>query len=151
MMATSTLPLFSLPKTPISYSHRHLISSRRPHPTIARFPKRLSSSPTTLKTTPVCLAYVSGPASDPIILSDDELESTDIVQQQTPPIPTPAITWGLLWALLLPHKLRLLASLVSLVGCSSCTLSMPIFSGNLSLSLSRLSCKLKTMRTFVIN
>ncbi|KAK1399582.1 Non-intrinsic ABC protein 8 [Heracleum sosnowskyi] len=127
MMATSSLPLFSLPKTPFSYSPRHLIFSRGPHQPIPRFPKRLSStSRSTLTRTPVCLAYVSGPASDPIIPSDDELETTDIVQQ---PTPTPAISWGLLWTLLVPHKLRLLSCLVSLVVCSSCTLSMPIFSG----------------------
>ncbi|CAI0404121.1 unnamed protein product, partial [Linum tenue] len=39
------------------------------------------------------------------------------------------VTWGLLWSLLLRHKLRIGISVLSLVGCTSCTLSMPIFSG----------------------
>ncbi|WOH01398.1 hypothetical protein DCAR_0520780 [Daucus carota subsp. sativus] len=135
MLATSSLPLFSPRSTPTkryAFSQPPLLHSRAsgPHLPIARFPSHLSSSPTTLTaTTPVCLAYVSGPASDPIVPSNDDLDSSDIVQHHQLPTPTSAISWGLLWALLVPHKLRLLASFASLLGCSTCTLSMPIFSG----------------------
>lgn len=43
--------------------------------------------------------------------------------------PPSAISWGLLWSLLSEHKLRLAVSALTLVGCTTCTLSMPIFSG----------------------
>lgn len=147
MLATSSLPLFSPRSTPTkryAFSQPPLLHSRAsgPHLPIARFPSHLSSSPTTLTaTTPVCLAYVSGPASDPIVPSNDDLDSSDIVQHHQLPTPTSAISWGLLWALLVPHKLRLLASFASLLGCSTCTLSMPIFSGNPSFSLVHCYCK----------
>lgn len=40
-----------------------------------------------------------------------------------------AITWGVLWPLLAKHKLRIALSMVALVGCSTSTLAMPLFSG----------------------
>ncbi|BBN69791.1 non-intrinsic ABC protein 8 [Prunus dulcis] len=43
------------------------------------------------------------------------------------PVPS-VISWGLLLSLLLKHKLRLAISAFALIGCSACTLSMPIFS-----------------------
>ncbi|KAG2319254.1 hypothetical protein Bca52824_012467 [Brassica carinata] len=39
------------------------------------------------------------------------------------------IKWGLVWSLMSKHKLRLAVCLLTLVGCSTCTLSMPVFSG----------------------
>ncbi|KFK29048.1 hypothetical protein AALP_AA7G081900 [Arabis alpina] len=39
------------------------------------------------------------------------------------------IKWGLVWSLMSKHKLRLSVCLLTLVGCSTCTLSMPVFSG----------------------
>ncbi|KAF3570251.1 hypothetical protein F2Q69_00060307 [Brassica cretica] len=39
------------------------------------------------------------------------------------------IKWGLVWSLMSKHKLRLVVCLLTLVGCSTCTLSMPVFSG----------------------
>ncbi|ESQ54755.1 hypothetical protein EUTSA_v10024541mg [Eutrema salsugineum] len=39
------------------------------------------------------------------------------------------IRWGLVWSLMSKHKLRLVVCLLTLVGCSTCTLSMPVFSG----------------------
>lgn len=39
------------------------------------------------------------------------------------------ISWGLLWSLMSKHKLRLSVCLLTLLGCSTCTLSMPVFSG----------------------
>ncbi|KAM7274304.1 hypothetical protein ACFE04_028968 [Oxalis oulophora] len=73
-------------------------------------------------------AYVSGPASDPnVIESKPEIQNT--ITQPEAPKPTNLITWGLLWNLLMKHKLRLLASVLALIGATTCTLSMPIFSG----------------------
>ncbi|OAY48236.1 ABC transporter B family member 28 isoform X1 [Manihot esculenta] len=71
-------------------------------------------------------AYVSGPPilsdSDPKV---DASEATSEEVQQSPKL----ISWGLLWSLLLNHKLRLGVSVLTLVGCTTCTLSMPLFSG----------------------
>ncbi|KAF8379407.1 hypothetical protein HHK36_028842 [Tetracentron sinense] len=73
-------------------------------------------------------AYISGPASDPIICDSDP--KVDDSNSPTTASPSPiAISWGLVWSLLLQHKLRLAISIAALVGCSTCTLSMPIFSG----------------------
>ncbi|EXC11886.1 ABC transporter B family member 28 [Morus notabilis] len=69
-------------------------------------------------------AYVSGPASDPIISEPDPKIDSD----SNPPPPS-VISGALLWRLLLKHKLRLALSALTLVGCTTCTLSMPIFSG----------------------
>ncbi|KAJ8633653.1 hypothetical protein MRB53_026989 [Persea americana] len=77
-------------------------------------------------------AYISAPASDPNISGIDEEEDPDGHQsrsQTTMVDSSIPISWGYLWSLLMKHKLRLAASIVALVGCTSCTLSMPIFSG----------------------
>lgn len=74
---------------------------------------------------------MTGPASDPIVTepdhkldpTDDDSSVTDKVQS------TELISWGLLWSLLAKHKVRLVVCAFTLVGCTSCTLSMPIFSG----------------------
>ncbi|AEE85061.1 unnamed protein product [Arabidopsis thaliana] len=68
-------------------------------------------------------AYVTG--APPIVEEPDpkieesksEAESKDL------------ISWGLLWSLMSKHKLRLSVCLLTLLGCSTCTLSMPVFSG----------------------
>ncbi|XP_024165553.1 ABC transporter B family member 28 [Rosa chinensis] len=70
-------------------------------------------------------AYVSGPGSDPIVTEPDPKFDEPESKVQPPSV----IGWGLLWSLLLKHKLRLAISAFALVGCSACTLSMPIFSG----------------------
>lgn len=73
-------------------------------------------------------AYVTGPASDPVFSeSDPRIDDSDSRSENIRP--PNLITWGLLWRLLLKHKLRLCISILTLVGCTSCTLSMPIFSG----------------------
>lgn len=77
----------------------------------------------------ISCAYVTGPASDPIVSEPDlKLHESD---SRTEEIQSPPnlITWGLLWSLLMKHKLRLGLSVLTLVGCTTCTLSMPIFSG----------------------
>ncbi|XP_044505619.1 ABC transporter B family member 28 [Mangifera indica] len=77
----------------------------------------------------ISCAYVTGPASDPIVSEPDlKLRESD---SRTEEIQSPPnlITWGLLWSLLVKHKLRLGLSVLTLLGCTTCTLSMPIFSG----------------------
>lgn len=43
--------------------------------------------------------------------------------------PIEVISWGFLWKLVTRHKLKLLASVFSLIGCTTCTLTMPLLSG----------------------
>lgn len=88
-------------------------------------------------------AYVSGPASDPIITEPDpKVESSNDAHDETVEPPS-AISSSLLWSLLMRYKLRLAVSAVTLIGCSACTLSMPLFSGkipNYSIYLPRCAC-----------
>ena len=82
--------------------------------------------------TAITSAYVTGPASDPIVTEPDhKLDSTDDESSLTEKVQPPElISWSLLWSLLAKHKVRLVVCAFTLVGCTSCTLSMPIFSGN---------------------
>ncbi|EPS68876.1 hypothetical protein M569_05888, partial [Genlisea aurea] len=72
-------------------------------------------------------AYVSGPAFDAIVSETDPKvdESGEDAELQ----PVDAITWGLLWNLIWNHKWRVMVSVLTLLGCTSCTLAMPIYSG----------------------
>nr|GLL21098.1 ABC transporter B family member 28 [Ipomoea trifida] len=69
----------------------------------------------------------AGPAIDAFV-SENELKFEDsgdnFVAQ-----PIEVINWGLLWKLLSDHKLQLAASVLTLVGCTTCTLTMPLLSG----------------------
>ncbi|CAN6565005.1 unnamed protein product [Malus baccata var. baccata] len=119
--------ILSLPLTPTPTRARTVASKlalsslRQSHP-FPRFPLRL---PKPLNITAASYAYVSGPASDAIVSEPDpKLDESDAKVQ-----PPSVIGWGLLWSLLLKHKLRLAVSAFALIGCSACTLSMPIFSG----------------------
>ncbi|XP_030533124.1 ABC transporter B family member 28 [Rhodamnia argentea] len=76
----------------------------------------------------IARAYVTGPASDPIVSEPDSKYDGEDSDDGEPP-PRNVITWGLLWSLLSKHKLRLCVSMVTLIGCTTCTLSMPILSG----------------------
>ncbi|XP_076918845.1 ABC transporter B family member 28-like [Bidens hawaiensis] len=73
-------------------------------------------------------AYITGPASDAIVAADDpkvdDDDDSDLQVQRFN-----AISGGLLLRLLSRHKLRVAASIVSLVCCTTCTLSMPLLSG----------------------
>ncbi|KAL4342082.1 hypothetical protein GQ457_08G036070 [Hibiscus cannabinus] len=75
--------------------------------------------------TSVSRAYVTGPPvvseSDPRI--DDTEPDTDKAEASN------LISRKLLWSLLARHKLRLGLSVLALIGGTTCTLSMPIFSG----------------------
>ncbi|KAL0400804.1 UNVERIFIED_CONTAM: ABC transporter B family member 28 [Sesamum latifolium] len=71
-------------------------------------------------------AYVSGPAFDAIVSENDpKIDSSEVVEMQ----PIDVISWGLLWKLVSRHKWRVLVSVLTLLGCTTCTLAMPIFSG----------------------
>lgn len=70
-------------------------------------------------------AYVSAPASEHIAGEDN---GTGLSGEVVSVVPIP-VSWGVIWSLLSQHKLRIVVSLVSLVGCTSCTLAMPLFSG----------------------
>ncbi|CAL5185113.1 unnamed protein product [Lathyrus oleraceus] len=71
-------------------------------------------------------AYVTGPASDPNIADTDP--KLDGLRQEDSPTPR-VVTWELLSMLLMKHKFRLALCVASLFACTTCTLSMPIFSG----------------------
>lgn len=100
-------------------------SSRRPSRTLSS----LASPP---------CAYVTGPASDPnFVEPDPKIDGSTPEETEPPPR---VITWELLSMLLMKHKLRIAVSVASLFACTTCTLSMPIFSGNCPLSPSKKNC-----------
>ncbi|KAL1531461.1 ABC transporter B member 28 [Salvia divinorum] len=71
-------------------------------------------------------AYVSGPAFDAIVSEvDPKIDGAEVVELQ----PLDVISGGLLWKLVSRHKWRVLASVLTLFGCTTCTLAMPLFSG----------------------
>ncbi|CAI9092157.1 OLC1v1027334C2 [Oldenlandia corymbosa var. corymbosa] len=75
-------------------------------------------------------AYVSGPAFDAVVSENDEFKAEDSPEpEDMEPEPAYVITWGLLWKLVSQHKLRLLISTLTLLGGTTCTLSMPLLSG----------------------
>ncbi|XP_021297045.1 ABC transporter B family member 28 [Herrania umbratica] len=89
------------------------------------------SLPTTTKSgrlnvsSPVSRAYVAGP---PIVTEPDpKIDEPDPDTEKAEP--PNLISRRLLWVLLVRHKLRISVSVLALIGCTTCTLSMPIFSG----------------------
>ncbi|ONI25212.1 hypothetical protein PRUPE_2G289200 [Prunus persica] len=126
-MTSLTLPL---PPTLVSTPSRTvkpqlaLFSLIQSHP-FPRFSHYRLPKPPPPKTITASFAYVSGPASDPIVSEPDPKIDGPDSKGQSPSV----ISWGLLLSLLLKHKLRLAISAFALIGCSACTLSMPIFSG----------------------
>lgn len=78
----------------------------------------------------VSAAYVSAPASDANVGgSGDGAAAVSGFQNRESPPPAAAVSSGVIWALMARHTLRIAVSLLALIGCTSCTLSMPIFSG----------------------
>ncbi|XP_038874659.1 ABC transporter B family member 28 isoform X1 [Benincasa hispida] len=71
-------------------------------------------------------AYVTGPASDPNV-SESDPKVDDASDSQVRVVGV--LNWDLFLRLLTKHKLRLLVSLLTLLCCTTCTLSMPFFSG----------------------
>eukprot|EP00249_Psilotum_nudum_P010276 c22443_g1_i1 orf=563-2965(-) len=77
-------------------------------------------------------AYISPPAADPNLLEVFSEDNDQNSSSLTPLIFKErrlVITWNLLGSLLLKEKLRLAICAFALIGCSCCTLSMPLFSG----------------------
>ncbi|KAK9292164.1 hypothetical protein L1049_020123 [Liquidambar formosana] len=141
-MASATLPLplpLPLSTTLTSFkttTNRRLSPLHQPNPfsPFSQPPLHLrrtrTTTTTTTTTTTIPYAYVSGPASDPIITeSDPKVDGSSEFHAGEVQPPPSAISWGLLWSLVSRHKLRLAVSVLTLVGCATCTLSMPIFSG----------------------
>lgn len=74
-------------------------------------------------------AYVTG--APPIVGEEDpKIDDGSKSEAEKEEESKDLIKWGLVWSLMSKHKLRLLVCLLTLVGCSTCTLSMPVFSGN---------------------
>ena len=72
-------------------------------------------------------AFISPPA-DPQFLRPDEEEVLSSVPV-APRGPKPIVTWGLIAGLLWKQKLRLTVAAMALVAATTCTLTMPLFSG----------------------
>ncbi|KAK7364287.1 hypothetical protein VNO80_12827 [Phaseolus coccineus] len=71
-------------------------------------------------------AYVTAPASDHNF-GDPDPKLVGLGSENAKP--QNVITWSLLCTLLMNHKLRLALMVATLFACSTCTLSMPLFSG----------------------
>ncbi|ESW24340.1 hypothetical protein PHAVU_004G122300 [Phaseolus vulgaris] len=71
-------------------------------------------------------AYVAAPASDHNF-GDPDPKVVGLGSENAKP--QNVITWSLLCTLLMNHKLRLALMVATLFACSTCTLSMPLFSG----------------------
>ncbi|KAF6160454.1 hypothetical protein GIB67_019223 [Kingdonia uniflora] len=89
-------------------------------PNLSTFGRRLSL---------ITSAYVAAPASDPNISDNEPKVDEESSSSGTTGSSTIVISWGLVFTLLLQHKLRLAAAVVTLFGCTTCTLMMPILSG----------------------
>ncbi|KZV41051.1 Non-intrinsic ABC protein 8 isoform 1 [Dorcoceras hygrometricum] len=72
-------------------------------------------------------AYVSGPAP---VVSENEPKIDDSGGDEIPKLQhVDLISWGVLWNLVSRHKWRVLVSILTLLGCTTSTLAMPIYSG----------------------
>lgn len=81
-------------------------------------------------------ANVTGPAYDSFESESDKFKVEDSTESSTATVqPSDLISWGLLWNLVSRHKLRLFLSILALVGCSTSTLTMPIYSGEQKFAL----------------
>ncbi|KAH7557571.1 hypothetical protein JRO89_XS11G0182100 [Xanthoceras sorbifolium] len=136
-MAAATTPLL-LRTSPTRFSTphpHHALSKHTLSLSVPPFLRQSCSFPPIRRTKfltkhTVSYAYVTGPASDPIVSEPGpKLDDSDSHSEKTQSPPPNLIGWGLLWSLLLEHKLRLGFSILALAGATTCTLSMPIFSG----------------------
>ncbi|ESR35077.1 hypothetical protein CICLE_v10004389mg [Citrus x clementina] len=126
--AMATLPLFMRLPTPRRRAlTKHTLPLTSPLRRSLAFPPLLRAKFNSEGT--ITCAYVSGPASDPIVSEPDPRINDSVSPSEKVHSPPNLITWGLLWSLFLKHKLRLGLSVLTLIGCTTCTLSMPIFSG----------------------
>lgn len=132
-MASATLCLFPTPNPTRARTLKPRLSLTSLPPPLQShpfppFPRKITTPPPRKTRSAISFAYVSGPASDPNVSeADPRVYGSDSRAEKIRP--PSAISWGLLWSLLSEHKLRLAVSALTLVGCTTCTLSMPIFSG----------------------
>ncbi|KAB1210758.1 ABC transporter B family member 28 [Morella rubra] len=120
---TSTFTRVSTRKPGLSLTTLPLPFQSHPFPP---FPLKISVPPNTRNT--ISFANVSGPPSDPTAIEPDQ--RVDGSDNRTEKLrPPSAINWVLLLTLLAEHKLRLAVSALTLIGCTTCTLSMPLYSG----------------------
>ncbi|XP_021842306.1 ABC transporter B family member 28 isoform X1 [Spinacia oleracea] len=128
-MAAISLSSPTLTRTHFRFSHPHIQSRHFP-------PFSLSSAHLLRRTTRIrfsnpkpnwaLAAYVTGPASDYSVSDPDpKIEGSGREKVK----PEDAISWGTLWSLLVDQKWRLALCVSALVGGTTCTLSMPLFSG----------------------
>ncbi|GMP70111.1 hypothetical protein CsSME_00029106 [Camellia sinensis var. sinensis] len=75
----------------------------------------------------VSFAYTA--LTDPIVAENDPKVDVSSSRGESVESPRNAISWGLLSSLLSQHKLRIAVSIFTLVGCTTCTLSMPLNTG----------------------
>ncbi|KAH7853597.1 hypothetical protein Vadar_004549 [Vaccinium darrowii] len=141
-MASATHPvafslLLSHSPLPKPHTHHRLSLSSSPSSLSSLLLRRRGSSalfppyrpPRRRPSRPTCLAYVTGPPSEPIVADNDpkvDVSTSDTERIRSPPS---VISWGILSGLLLQHNLRLAISVATLIGCTACTLSMPLYSG----------------------
>ncbi|GKU89405.1 hypothetical protein SLEP1_g3543 [Rubroshorea leprosula] len=94
-----------------------------------RFPLfSLSMSRKSYSASAIPRAYVNGLASDPNVSEPNRrIDGSETENEKVKP--RNLISWGLLWTLLLKHKLRLAVCVLTLIGCTTCTLSVTIYSG----------------------
>lgn len=76
-------------------------------------------------------AYISAPAPGPeAAYAPPSLDAAAAAADVAAAISSSdAVTWAGVWALLSRHRARIAVCLAALVACTACTLSMPLFSG----------------------
>ncbi|CAL5404946.1 unnamed protein product [Camellia sinensis] len=119
-----TLCLFTLPKPRLSLSSSPSSSMSSSSASFRPQLRRRSKDSAT-----VSFAYTAGPPTDPIVTENDPKVDVSSSRGESVESPRNAISWGLLSSLLSQHKLRIAVSIFTLVGCTTCTLSMPLYSG----------------------
>ncbi|GMP70103.1 hypothetical protein CsSME_00029103 [Camellia sinensis var. sinensis] len=119
-----TLSLFTLPKPRLSLSSSPSSSMSSSSASFRPQLRRRSKDSAT-----VSFAYTAGPPTDPIVTENDPKVDVSSSRGESVESPRNAISWGLLSSLLSQHKLRIAVSIFTLVGCTTCTLSMPLYSG----------------------
>ncbi|KAM0872627.1 hypothetical protein ACQ4PT_038592 [Festuca glaucescens] len=122
-----------------SWSTRLLLSPCRPilNPSRSRRPSLFTTSRAPAPGRRQCLrlsrpphAYISAPAPGPDAYQSPSLDAAEAAADVAAATSTTdAVTWAGVWALLWQHKARLAISLAALFACTTCTLSMPLFSG----------------------
>ncbi|KAI0500113.1 hypothetical protein KFK09_018321 [Dendrobium nobile] len=115
---------------PLSFHRRNLILTsrfcrpRRIVPCVHRPPQRSCYGRRAVRA-----AYVSAPASEHAAGEDNGTGRSGETISAAPISSSLPVSWGVIWPLLSQQKLRIVLSLASLVGCTTCTLAMPLFSG----------------------